>query len=50
MREALRRGIMNRIEAITRDANVFEATRKYDRVVSIEMFEVSVVALLKVTM
>ena len=38
MREAVRRGLIN-VDVITRDMNDFDITRRFDRVVSIEMFE-----------
>jgi cyclopropane-fatty-acyl-phospholipid synthase len=37
--EAQRRGVLNQVLAVTADVNVFEATGKFDRIVSIEMFE-----------
>lgn len=38
--EAHRKGFMNRITCVTSDANVFNTQLRFDRVVSIEMFEV----------
>lgn len=37
--EALRRGLEDRLECITADANTFTTARRYDRIMSIEMFE-----------
>ena len=37
---AQERGFADRLEAITADANTFHTSNKYDRIVSIEMFEV----------
>ena len=37
---AQERGFSNRLEVITADANNFHTANRYDRIVSIEMFEV----------
>jgi cyclopropane-fatty-acyl-phospholipid synthase len=37
---AQERGYADRLEVITADANTFHTANRYDRIVSIEMFEV----------
>ena len=41
--EAQRRGFVDRITCITSDANVFNTQSKFDRIISIEMFEVQAI-------
>lgn len=38
--QAQQRGYAVRLQCITADANVFTTTRRFDRIISIEMFEV----------
>lgn len=38
--EGLRLGVSNRLQCITADANEFTTNKRFDRIVSIEMFEV----------
>ena len=40
--EVHRRGFMDRMTCITSDANVFNTQSKFDRIISIEMFEVRI--------
>ena len=44
--EAQKKGFSSRMTCITSDANVFNTSLRFDRIISIEMFEVRIVGLI----